>query len=174
MSKHGSKVLKSTRSKKPLFQNRVLCSEVKQMVLNKVKICVSNGVKVGNQQYSIIVGPNSVMKLVENNNAAVIVICRDSDAVLHNHLIEAARIRHIPVVILPSCAQQLGHMLNVKRISCFALKQPTGNSTHNTTTINPPLVGQEEGDGTDEMRMEVSIDDLRDTLLQQYKEHSSI
>ena len=151
MSKHGSKVFKSTRAHKTLFQNRVLSSEVKQIVLNKVKICVSNGVKIGNQhQYSIIVGPNSVMKLVEHNLAAVIVICRDSDASLHNHLIEAARIRHIPLVILPSCAQQLGHLLNVKRISCFALKLPMRDSppiNNMTTTMSP------KDDDTEEMRM---------------------
>lgn len=167
MVKYGSNVPKSIRTQRTtVFKNRVMSSEVKQLVLNKVKICVSNGVKIGNQPYSIIVGPNSVMKLVEQNHAAIIVICRDSDVVLHHHLIEAARIRHIPVVILPSCAQQLGQLLNVKRISCFALKLPKGNC--------PPTTISTREDGDEEMRMEVSIDDLRDTLLQQYNEHRSV
>ena len=165
MVKQGSNVPpKSMRTQKTVVKNRVMSSEVKLLVLNKVKICVSNGVKVGNQPYSIIVGPNSVMKLVEHNHAAIIVFCRDSDAVLHHHLIEAARIRHIPVIILPSCAQQLGQLLKVKRISCFALKLPSPPTTTSTT--------REMGD--EEMRMEVSIDDLRDTLLQQYNEHNSV
>ena len=165
MVKHGSNVPKSIRTPQPLFKNRVMSSEVKQLVINKMKMCVSNGVKVGNQQYSVIVGPNSVMKLIEHNHAAVIVVCRDSDPVLHNHLTEAARIRHIPVMILPSCAQQLGQLLRVKRISCFALKLPKGDC---------PSTTNQDQEVVEDMRMEASIDDLRDTLLQQFNEHNSV
>ena len=76
------------------------------------------GGKVGRE---IIAGANSVIRLVEKGAAAVICICRDSNHSLTDHIVEAARLRHVPIVILPKSAQELAAILRIKRISCFAI-----------------------------------------------------
>ena len=101
------------------FSLKVIPSESKDVVLSKISRVVELGAKVGRE---IVAGSNSVVRLIENGAAAVICICRDSNHSLTDHVVEAARLRHIPIVILPKSAQELAIVLHIKRISCFAIK----------------------------------------------------
>lgn len=101
------------------FSLKVIPSESKDVILSKISRVAELGAKVGRE---IVAGSNSVVRLIENGTAAVICICRDSNHSLTDHIVEAARLRHVPIVILPKSAQELASVLHIKRISCFAIK----------------------------------------------------
>ena len=62
-------------------------------------------------------------RLIEKNRAAVVAVCRDSNHNLTDHIIEASRLRNIPIVILPKSAVELASLLRIKRVSCFAVSK---------------------------------------------------
>jgi ribosomal protein L7Ae-like RNA K-turn-binding protein len=106
-------------------QNNIKSSEKSRKSLQaqkrspvKITNAVNTGAKVGRD---IIVGPNSVSRLLEKNLAAVIAICRDSNHNLTDHIVEAAIIKHVPIIILPKSIEELASILKLKRISCFAV-----------------------------------------------------
>jgi ribosomal protein L7Ae-like RNA K-turn-binding protein len=66
-------------------------------------------------------GPNSVMKLIEKGICRSVVVCRDSPPALHDHLIEAAYLRQLPIVMVPKAVAELSAIFGVKSISCFAV-----------------------------------------------------
>lgn len=100
------------------FNLKVIQSETKDAIFKKISRSILNGAKVGKE---IIVGANSICRLFESGRVAIVAVCRDSNHVLTDHVIEAARIRHVPIVILPKAAAELASLLQLKRISCFAL-----------------------------------------------------
>ena len=100
------------------FNLKVIPSETKDVVFKKISRSILNGAKVGKE---IIVGANSICRLFEIGRVAIVAVCRDSNHVLTDHVIEAARIRHVPIVILPKASAELASLLQLKRISCFAL-----------------------------------------------------
>lgn len=100
------------------FNLKVIPSETKDAIFKKISRSILNGAKVGKE---IIVGANSICRLFESGRVAIVAVCRDSNHVLTDHVIEAARIRHVPIVILPKAAAELASLLQLKRISCFAL-----------------------------------------------------
>ena len=101
------------------FSLKVIPSESKDVILSKISRIVQLGAKVGRE---IVAGSNSIVRLIENGTAAVICICRDSNHSLTDHIVEAARLRHVPIVILPKSAHELASVLHIKRVSCFAIK----------------------------------------------------
>lgn len=75
-------------------------------------------------------GTNCAMKALERDSCRLVVVCRDAPDVLHNHVVEAAHMRGVPVVVLPKSSLVLSKPLGVKRISCIAfLVQPAEQAT---------------------------------------------
>ena len=85
------------------FNLKVIPSETKEIVFKKISRSILNGAKVGKE---IIVGANSICRLFEIGRVAIVAVCRDSNHVLTDHVIEAARIRHVPIVILPKASAE--------------------------------------------------------------------
>lgn len=100
------------------FNLKVVPSETKDAIFKKISRSILHGAKVGKE---IIVGANSICRLFESGKVAIVAVCRDSNHCLTDHVIEAARIRRVPIVILPKAALELALLLRLKRISCFAL-----------------------------------------------------
>lgn len=107
------------------FNLKVIPSESKIVILQKITRALSVGAKVG---IDFIVGANSISRFLERNFIAAIAICRDSNHILTDHIIEAARIRRVPIVILPRSVQELASLLQLKSISCLAIKKPNVES----------------------------------------------
>ena len=123
-SNRGNRPKKSllTVKRSPIAWNRfnlkVISSESKDQLFLKITKAINTGAILGRD---IIAGANSVTRLLERNRAAVIAVCRDSNHTITDHIIEAARLRKVPAVFLPKCVQELATLLNLKRISCFAI-----------------------------------------------------
>ena len=111
-----------TAKRSPVAWNRlnlkVISSESKDILFGKIAKAVNTGAILGRD---IIAGANSVTRLLERDRAAVIAVCRDSSHSITDHIVEAAKLRKVPIVILPRCVQELATLLNLKRISCFAI-----------------------------------------------------
>jgi hypothetical protein len=107
-----------------------------------------------------VAGANSVMRLLERDQAAVLVVCRDGVAAVTNPLVEAARVRHTAVVVLPSCSRQLAQLLGLKRASCVALRKAATPSEHQVSHD-----GEQSEVAELAMRREAAMDDLRDELV---------
>ena len=119
-----------TVKRSPVAWNRlnlkVVSSESKDLLFVKIAKALNTGAILGRD---IIAGANSVTRLLENDRAAVIAVCRDSSHSITNHVVEAAKLRKIPIVILPRCVQDLATLLNLKRISCFAISIEVDDDT---------------------------------------------
>lgn len=100
------------------FNLKVISAESKDIIFVKISKALSTGATIGRD---IFVGANSVTRLLEKNRAAVVAVCRDSNHNLTDHIIEAARLRNVPIVILPKSSQELASLLKIKRVSCFAI-----------------------------------------------------
>ena len=86
------------------FNMRVASAETKDMLFLKIAKSLDTGAKLGKD---IFVGSNSVARLLERNHAAVIAVCRDSNHNLTDHIIEAAKLKSVPVLVLPKCTYEL-------------------------------------------------------------------
>lgn len=102
------------------FNLKVIPSESKDVIFQKITRAINVGAKVG---IDFIVGGNSVSRFLERDFLAAIAVCRDSNHILTDHIIEAARIRRVPIVILPRSVQELASLLQLKSISCLAIKK---------------------------------------------------
>ena len=157
------------------FNYRVVSSEDKDDVLNKLGTCIAHGVQIrgGNNNDTdeiLVAGANSVMRLLERGQAAVLVVCRDGVTTMSNPAVEAARVRHTAVVVLPSCSHQLAQTLGLKRVSCLALRKAI-SSDHQKS---PASQGDQQSEKEElAMRREAAMDDLRDALLGLSRHHTS-
>lgn len=102
------------------FNLKVIPSESKDIIFQKISRAIGTGAKVGSD---IIVGANSISRYLERNVIAAVAVCRDSNHILTDHIIEAARLRRVPIVILPKSVQELASLLRLKSISCLAIKK---------------------------------------------------
>lgn len=171
------------------FNLKVASSESKEKIFAKIVHAVDTGAKLGRD---LIIGSNSISRLIERNHAAVIAICRDSNHTVTDHIVEAARLKHIPVIILPKCIDELASLLKLKRVNCFAIsidlgvtgKIKSADSVHlkAVTVINEQvkvmveaktektMIVKPEDERADEiiakaMVLSAVLDDLRDALV---------
>jgi ribosomal protein L7Ae-like RNA K-turn-binding protein len=117
------------------FNLKVISSESKEKIFIKIIHAIKSGAKLGRD---LIVGSNSISRLIERNHAAVIAICRDSNHTVTDHIVEAARLKHVSVIILPKCVDELAFLLSLKRVNCFAISIDLGG-TRNTEINNCPV-----------------------------------
>ena len=103
---------------------RIASAETKDMLFLKIAKSLDTGAKLGKD---IFVGSNSVARLLERNHAAVIAVCRDSNHNLTDHIIEAAKLKSVPVLILPKCIDELVSLLKLKSVSCFGISNGAGD-----------------------------------------------
>jgi ribosomal protein L30E len=108
------------------FNLKVIPSESKNVIFQKITRAMNTGAKVG---IDFIVGANSITRFLERDFIAAIAVCRDSNHILTDHIIEAARLRRVPIVILPRSVQELASLLQLKSISCLAIKKQNVESS---------------------------------------------
>jgi ribosomal protein L7Ae-like RNA K-turn-binding protein len=168
------------------FNLKVISSESKEKIFMKITLAVKAGAKLGRD---LIVGSNSISRLIERNHAAVIAICRDSNHTVTDHIVEAARLKHIPVIILPKCIEELALLLSLNRVNCFAISIDLGGTRNSEITkcpVEAVMLGPDKivtEDNNDEAMAEDSeyekkkeevakamvlsavLDDLRDALM---------
>ena len=87
-------------------------------ILKKLKVVLSVGAKIGKH---IIVGFNTVQKSLEKSAAAVVCFPRDSPNDFQEAIIESAKVRGVPIVVLPSTGSQLAKVFSLKKVSCFII-----------------------------------------------------
>jgi len=97
---------------------RVSPAESKAAFLTSLASALTAGCRLGQD---FLVGPNSVGKLLDGNNLAAVCVAKDAPANLHNHIVEAARARGVPVVVFPKLSQELSAALKIKSASCLGI-----------------------------------------------------
>jgi len=90
----------------------------KDSILKKLKVVLNVGARIGKH---IIVGFNCVQKSMEKGIASVVCFCRDCHAEFQDAIIESAKARGIPIVVLPSGESQVAKVFSLKRVSCFSI-----------------------------------------------------
>ncbi len=123
------------------FVDNISGSDSKDMLLLKIQTCINNGAKIGKE---IIVGFNSVNKLIESENCEVICIAKDTNPNILNCVIEVCTVRNIPFVILPNLSEPLTQLFKIKSVTCFALKRyhtidNTIKIAKNSVTLNKEM-----------------------------------
>jgi hypothetical protein len=108
------------------FNLNVVPAESKNVIFQKITRAINTGAKVG---IDFIVGANSISRFLERDFIAAIAVCRDSNHILTDHIIEAARIRRVPIVILPRSVHELASLLQLKSISCLGIKKQNVESS---------------------------------------------
>lgn len=146
----GKKAAAETNSKWKRKNLNTCGLEEKEQLITKLVVAVTNGAKVGKE---IIVGFNSVMHSIEQEQAEVICVAQDGHPAMLKCLIEAAKTKSISVVSVPKLSQSVRTELGLKSASCFALRKQCLNEE----SITSGTAGNES--------LEASIDDLKDYLL---------
>lgn len=105
----------------------------------------------------ILLGFNSVMKLVESGRANAIVSFRDTPPCIFNALSEIARHRSIPLIAFGRISSEFASALGIKKVSCVGI----------------PFASHEH-DG-DSLELGIALDQLRDYVVEIAKlsHHSS-
>jgi ribosomal protein L7Ae-like RNA K-turn-binding protein len=78
------------------------------------------------KQY-IHLGSNNVMKSLERNRCAGVIVCRDAPSILSIHIIEAASLKGIPIVLLPRATADVASLFSIKSASVIGILKPSGN-----------------------------------------------
>lgn len=97
---------------------RVSSADNKDVFLDHLRHALDAGCRLG---VDFFAGTNDAAKLLEARNAAVLCVARDAPSGLHNHLVDAAHLLRVPVVVLPKLTLPLAATLGIKRASCFAV-----------------------------------------------------
>jgi ribosomal protein L7Ae-like RNA K-turn-binding protein len=137
---------------------RVSSAEQKAEFLRILGVALSAGCKRGKE---VVVGINAVSTLLDHKNLAVLCVGRDALPCIHNHLVDAAHLQHVPVVIFPKLTEELAKAVSVPRVSCLGIpKQPKQPS------LAPSTGEEKEEDEAFEANKEASLDALKDLLLE--------
>jgi ribosomal protein L7Ae-like RNA K-turn-binding protein len=131
---------------------RVSSAEQKAEFLRILGVALSAGCRRGKE---VVVGINAVSALLDQKNLAVLCVGRDALPCIHNHLVDAAHLQHVPIVIFPKLTEDLAKAVSVPRASCLGIpKQP-----------KQPQPGDEKvEDEATETNKEASLDALKDLL----------
>jgi ribosomal protein L7Ae-like RNA K-turn-binding protein len=121
-----------------------VAAEEKEQVVKKIRTCIGAGAKVGRD---IVVGFNSVMRLIERDDAEVVCVAQDGHPTLLKSMVEAAKAKQIGTVTVPKLNQSVRKELSLKSASCFALRKTQQSSENIDETAS------------------ASIDDLKEYLL---------
>lgn len=168
-----------TFAKMKRFVGNITGNDSKDVVMAKLKVSTAAGAKMGNE---IVVGFNSIIKLIEKDNAAVVCIAKDAHINITNCLIEACDAGNVPFVILPNISEPMKSIFNIKSVTCFALKKTFDNSgkpvkevqVSNDTSMESSESAATEGKNDEEadvdaevktLARQASIDALRELIL---------
>ena len=134
---------------------RVSSAEQKAEFLRILGVALSAGCRRGKE---VVVGINAVSALLDQKNLAVLCVGRDALPCIHNHLVDAAHLQHVPIVIFPKLTEDLAKAVSVPRASCLGIpKQPK--------QPKQPQPGDEKvEDEAIEANKEASLDALKDLL----------
>eukprot|EP01041_Mallomonas_annulata_P005823 gene5823-11746_t len=121
------------------FECFTMTSTHRNQIFDRLKLVLADGAKIGQH---LVVGNNSIQKLLERDACSLIYICRDTPPGLHNFVVEAARIRKVPLLMIPKGSALLATALGMKRASCMAL--PTSEELTSSDT-SPSLLSLLDG-----------------------------
>lgn len=122
---------------------------------------IQGGAKVGQH---VLVGMNTVLKGIKNNQISIVCVCRDSPKSFFNCLVEACALNSIPIVALPSASSvELANIFSLKRASVFALKLVATSNTSNKLVVKNEDINEKEDEKVDKIISEIDrIDSMMD------------
>jgi len=133
--------------------------EEKQDIETKVKAVINARAKIGND---IVAGFNSVMRLIQSDEASVVCVAQDGLQSMLKVLVEATQARGIPTITIPKLNQSMRSIMSLRSVSCFSLKKPDFDKEEEVTIA----AGEENGESeVDNHHKSAIVDDLREYLL---------
>lgn len=114
---------KSDIERKP---KRTACLDGKAIDLDKVPVILSKLAEVlrlpkGETSKRLVVGVNGVYHQLEKRNVSVVVVTKESQPKLLDHILEAANLQFIPIRTMRQSRKELAEILKVDTCSCLAL-----------------------------------------------------
>lgn len=146
----GKKAIAETNSHWKRKNLNTISLDEKELLVKKISALINVGAKVGRD---LIVGFNSVMKLIESGQAEIVCIALDGNALMLKHLVEAAKTKSVVTVSVPKLSQSIRSELKLKSALCFAIKRENSEAT------------DEEEEERSETEVAALLDDLREFLL---------
>jgi ribosomal protein L7Ae-like RNA K-turn-binding protein len=148
----GKKALADTNSKWKRKHLNTIDGDEKEEAVKKVKTAADSGAKLGRD---IIIGFNSVMRVIEAGDAEIVCVGHDGPAAMLKCLVEAAKAKSVVTVAVPKLNHSIRNILSLKSVSCFALKK--AQASHE---------GVNSEEATELLdAIHAAIDDLREFLL---------
>lgn len=156
----GKKAVVSNISKwKRTYLNAVSADE-KFNIESKVKNAMNAQVQIGKD---IAVGFNSVMRLIQCGEAAVVCVAQDGHQGMLKGLVESTQAKSIQVITIPKLNQSMRTIFGLRSASCFALKRSSSIEPVSQSVETDDKVDQESSHN-DHTKSAV-VDDLREYLL---------
>ena len=160
--KHPRTPSQESKKKAKKGERRVIDADLKSIILKRIQDAFQLGARTGYKQ-QFFVGANSISKQLELGTVAVIAIARDSNILLHQHVVEAATLRHVPVCFLPRCSEELATTFKIRRCSCFAVASPVAQSKHGSDVVDTADQNYQSGEEIDcrtDDRLRATMDDV--------------
>ena len=88
----------------------------------------------------LLIGSNSVMKLLTTNTCEAILVCKESPHVLLKDCLVAAVLRKTPIVFVSNAMKELCALLGLKRVSCIGIR--SGKSSDHYGSGSKVSVGE--------------------------------
>lgn len=161
----GKKAAVANVSKWKRTHLNAVSPEEKQDIEAKVKAALVARAKIG---ADFVVGFNSVMRLVQTGQAAVVCVAQDGHQAMLKVLVESAQVKAVPTVTIPKLNQSMRSVFGLRSASCFALKRM--NLEEEMVQLTESNETTTDGDNADEEKhhchtKSAVVDDLRDYLL---------
>lgn len=161
----GKKAAVANVSKWKRTHLNAVSPEEKQDIEAKVKAALAARAKIG---ADVVVGFNSVMRLIQSDQAAVVCVAQDGHQAMLKVLVESTQVRAVPTVTIPKLNQSMRSVFGLRSASCFAVKKMNlEEDLEEPTEIKVDANDDEEGDEGKHHHHTKSaiVDDLRDYLL---------
>lgn len=162
----GKKAAVANVSKWKRTHLNAVSPEEKLDIEAKVKAALAARAKIG---ADVVVGFNSVMRLIQTDQAAVVCVAQDGHQAMLKVLVESTQVKAVPTVTIPKLNQSMRSVFGLRSASCFAVKKMNLDED-----LEPPAEvkvetdgGEDEGDEEKHHHHTKSaiVDDLRDYLL---------
>jgi ribosomal protein L7Ae-like RNA K-turn-binding protein len=112
----------------------LLASSIPQIVLSVTPVLVSDSVSSSTSTVEpkqirqkrikgAVYGTNDVMKLLERGTCGAVVVCKGCPAPLYKYIIEAARLRGAPILLVPRGSASLSRVFGMRQVSAIGVVQ---------------------------------------------------
>jgi ribosomal protein L30E len=104
--------------------NNVVSNQLRDSILLKISIIKSKSLalNINPFKFFVCVGTGSVLRLIAANILSIIFITRNCSSKISSILIRAAKVKNIPVIILPKSTIEINKLVGLKNAHVFALR----------------------------------------------------